>query len=145
MLTCIKRLFTRPTMTDADSEGPAAPDGRHASGPAGLGAAQGSGAFGSPSRAPAPAHPVVRPAAPDDRPLVPGRARGLAAGHGEVPAPLADAGTSSDVVTRYFGLSGVIERAKADRDFASAVRAARETYALLPAFVQATRRAYGHF
>ena len=48
-------------------------------------------------------------------------------------------------VLRYFELSAVIERAKADGDFVSAIRAARETYPLLPAVVWQMKKEYGRF
>jgi hypothetical protein len=46
---------------------------------------------------------------------------------------------------RYFELSTVIERAKADGDFVRAIRAARETYPLMPAVVRQIKKEYGRF
>jgi hypothetical protein len=46
---------------------------------------------------------------------------------------------------RYFALSAEIERAKADREYAAAVRAARATYPLLPAVVRRWKREYGRW
>lgn len=48
-------------------------------------------------------------------------------------------------VHRYFELSAIIERAKADGDFVRAVRAARETYPLMPAVVREMKKQYGRF
>jgi hypothetical protein len=48
-------------------------------------------------------------------------------------------------VHRYFELSAIIERAKEDGDFVSAVRAARETYPLMPAVVRQMKRETGGF
>jgi DnaJ domain len=48
-------------------------------------------------------------------------------------------------VGRYFELSSVIERAKADGDFVRAVCAARETYPLMPAVVGEMKKQYGRF
>ncbi|HYM76086.1 MAG TPA: J domain-containing protein [Candidatus Dormibacteraeota bacterium] len=48
-------------------------------------------------------------------------------------------------VDRYFELSNVIEAAKADGDFGTAIRAARETYPLIGAVVQQMKKEYGSF
>lgn len=56
----------------------------------------------------------------------------------------ADAGRD-DVTSRYFELSVEIERGRADRDYARAIRAARATYPILPAFVRQSKREYGSF
>ena len=48
-------------------------------------------------------------------------------------------------VDRYFELSNVIEGAKADGDFGTAIRAARETYPLMGAVVQQMKKEYGSF
>ncbi len=48
-------------------------------------------------------------------------------------------------VHRYFELSAMIERAKADGDFSRAIHAARETYPLFPAVVQQMKKSYGSF
>ena len=45
----------------------------------------------------------------------------------------------------YFELSALIERGKADGNFASAVRAARQTYPLMPAVVREMKKQYGSF
>jgi hypothetical protein len=50
-----------------------------------------------------------------------------------------------DTVNRYFELSTAIERGKVDRDFRAAIRAARDTYPLLPGFVRQWKREYGKF
>ena len=50
-----------------------------------------------------------------------------------------------DVVGRYFQLSLEIETAKADKNYHVAISAARETYRLLPEFVQSCKREYGKF
>jgi hypothetical protein len=49
------------------------------------------------------------------------------------------------VVHRYFELSAIIEHAKADGDFVRAIRAARETYPLMPAVVRQIKKVYGRF
>jgi len=60
--------------------------------------------------------------------------------------PLARPGEdSSNVVAQYFRLSERIETCKADRDYQGAIAAARETYPLLPRFVQACKQEYGRF
>ena len=51
----------------------------------------------------------------------------------------------SAAVDRYFELSNVIEGAKADGDFGTAIRAARETYPLMGAVVQQMKKEYGSF
>ncbi|SRR6266571_19093 len=56
-----------------------------------------------------------------------------------------DGSAGSDVVGKYFQLSVQIERAKADRNYQVAIAAARETYPLLPAFVESCKREYGKF
>jgi hypothetical protein len=48
-------------------------------------------------------------------------------------------------ITRYFELSGVIEHAKQDGDFAKAVAAARESFPLFAALVRQTKRDFGRF
>jgi hypothetical protein len=48
-------------------------------------------------------------------------------------------------VARYFELSKVIEGAKAEGDFGTAIRAARETYPLMGAVVQQMKKDYGSF
>ena len=50
-----------------------------------------------------------------------------------------------DVVNRYFEFSAEIETGKRDRDYARAIRAARATYSILPAFVLQWKREYGRF
>jgi len=52
---------------------------------------------------------------------------------------------TSNVVARYFKLSADIEAAKADKNYGTAVSAARETYRLFPEFVQEWKREYGKF
>jgi hypothetical protein len=54
-------------------------------------------------------------------------------------------GSSGDTVNRYFELSGEIEAGKRDRDYARAIRAARETYQIFPAVVRQWKREYGRF
>ncbi len=54
-------------------------------------------------------------------------------------------GDTSDVVAQYFRLSERIETCKADGDYQGAIAAARETYPLLPRFVQACKEEYGRF
>lgn len=54
-------------------------------------------------------------------------------------------GEQRDAVGRYFELSEAIVRARADRDFPAAIRAARASYPLLPAFVAETVRDFGRF
>ena len=49
------------------------------------------------------------------------------------------------VSDRYFELSAVIERGKADQDYRSAIAAARETYAIMSQFVRECQREYGRF
>ncbi len=49
------------------------------------------------------------------------------------------------VVERYFELSAVIDRGKANRDYRSAIAAARETYPLLSEVVRQWKRQYGGF
>jgi len=51
----------------------------------------------------------------------------------------------SDVMGRYFQLSLEIETAKADKNYQVAISAARETYRLLPEFVESCKREYGKF
>src|SRR6266849_931234 len=51
----------------------------------------------------------------------------------------------SDVMGRYFQLSQEIETAQADKNYQVAIAAARETYRLLPAFVEDCKREYGKF
>jgi hypothetical protein len=51
----------------------------------------------------------------------------------------------SDLLNRYFELSGEIEMGKRDRDYARAIRAARATYAILPAIVRQWKLEHGHF
>lgn len=46
----------------------------------------------------------------------------------------------SPIVTRYYDLSEEISRAKADRDYPRAIRAARETFSILNDFVRETMR-----
>lgn len=48
-------------------------------------------------------------------------------------------------VKRYFELSNVIVGAKADGDFETAVRAARETYPLMPAVIRQVKSEFGSF
>jgi len=55
------------------------------------------------------------------------------------------AGGASEVIGRYFTLSERIEKCKADRDYYGAIAAARETYSILPRFVEACTREYGRF
>jgi hypothetical protein len=52
---------------------------------------------------------------------------------------------TQNVVSRYFDLSAEIESAKASRNYAAAVRAARETYGLLLDVVREWKRQYGSF
>ena len=58
-------------------------------------------------------------------------------------APLASGYTGDAAVHRYFELSTIIERAKADGDFLRAIRAARDTYPLMPAVVRQMKKDYG--
>jgi len=53
--------------------------------------------------------------------------------------------TGDAAVHRYFELSTIIERAKADGDFLRAIRAARDTYPLTPAVVRQMKKEYGSF
>jgi len=53
--------------------------------------------------------------------------------------------TGDAAVHRYFELSTIIERAKADGDFLRAIRAARDTYPLMPAVVRQMKKDYGSF
>ena len=48
-------------------------------------------------------------------------------------------------IRRYFELSTIIERSKADGDFVRAIHAARETYPLMPAVVAQIKKKYGRF
>lgn len=48
-------------------------------------------------------------------------------------------------MNQYFALSTIIERAKGDGDFARAIRAARDTYPLMPAVVRQIKKDYGRF
>jgi hypothetical protein len=50
-----------------------------------------------------------------------------------------------DVVERYFELSAQIEVGRRDRDYPRAIRAARATYAILPAVVREMKSEYGRF
>lgn len=54
-------------------------------------------------------------------------------------------GGGKAVVDRYFELATIIERAKAEGAFPRAIRAARETYPLLPAVVRQMQKEYGRF
>jgi len=77
--------------------------------------------------APAPAARAVRIAAPA---TTPDRDR---------------AKSSGNVVNRYFELSGEIEAGKRDHDYARAIRAARETYQILPAVARQWKSDHGRF
>lgn len=59
--------------------------------------------------------------------------------------PMASRHTGDAAVQRYFELGIIIERAKADGDFPCAVRAARDTYPLMPAVVRQMKKEYGSF
>jgi hypothetical protein len=56
-----------------------------------------------------------------------------------------DGNDGADVTTRYFALSEKIERSKADGDYRRAISAARETFVILPDFVQQWVREHGAF
>lgn len=56
-----------------------------------------------------------------------------------------EAHADAEVTRRYFELSVEIEQAKSDRDFRRAIRAARDTFPLLPAFVRSVKRDFGRF
>lgn len=58
---------------------------------------------------------------------------------------MASGHTGDAAVRRYFELAVIIERAKADRDFPRAIRAARDTYPLMPAVVRQMKKEYGSF
>lgn len=53
--------------------------------------------------------------------------------------------TGEAAVRRYFELSNLIMEAKTKGDFTAAVRAARETYPLMPAVVRQMKKEYGSF
>src|ERR1039458_1022738 len=53
--------------------------------------------------------------------------------------------TGEAAVRRYFELSNLIMGSKAEGDFTAAVRAARETYPLMPAVVRQMKKEYGRF
>ena len=53
--------------------------------------------------------------------------------------------TGAAAVTRYFELSNRITGAKAEGDFGAAVRAALETYPLMPAVVEQMKKEFGRF
>jgi hypothetical protein len=72
----------------------------------------------------------------------PGLAPESRATGGELRSTKAD---RDDVVRRYFELSAEIEEGKRDRDYDRAIRAARATYAILPAAVRELKREYGAF
>lgn len=57
-------------------------------------------------------------------------------------APVASGRSGEAAVNRYFALSTIIERAKAEGDFARAIRAARDTYPLMPAVVRQIKKEY---
>jgi hypothetical protein len=54
-------------------------------------------------------------------------------------------GAISKVIDKYFKLSMAIEQAKSDHDYPRAIRAARETYEILPAFVDQWKKENGVF
>lgn len=58
---------------------------------------------------------------------------------------MASGHTGDAAVRGYFELSSIIERTKADGDFLGAIRAARDTYPLLPAVVRQMKKEYGSF
>jgi hypothetical protein len=58
---------------------------------------------------------------------------------------MASGHTGDAAVRRYFELAVIIERAKADGDFPRAIRAARDTYPLMPAVVRQMKKEYGSF
>jgi len=60
-------------------------------------------------------------------------------------APTASGHTGEAAVHRYFELSSIIEQAKADGNFRGAIRAARDTYPVLPAVVRQMKKEYGSF
>ncbi len=60
-------------------------------------------------------------------------------------APIVSGHTGEAAVHRYFELSTIIERAKADGDFLRAIRAARDTYPLMPAVVRQMKKDGGSF
>lgn len=60
-------------------------------------------------------------------------------------APASSGLTGEAAVHRYFELAVIIERAKADGDFPRAIRAARDTYPLMPAVVRQMKKEYGRF
>lgn len=64
----------------------------------------------------------------------------------EYPTPIHPQKRSGFSATdRYFELSNVIASSKATGDFTSAVRAAKESYPLFPAFVEEMKAKYGNF
>ena len=60
-------------------------------------------------------------------------------------APTSSGLTGEAAVHRYFELAVIIERAKEDGDFPRAIRAARDTYPLMPAVVRQMKKEYGRF
>jgi hypothetical protein len=58
---------------------------------------------------------------------------------------MASGHTGDAAVHRYFELAAIIERAKSDGDFLSAIRAARDTYPLMSAVVRQMKKEYGRF
>lgn len=60
-------------------------------------------------------------------------------------APMASGHTGDAAFRRYFELGTIIERARADGDFLRAIRAARDTYPLMPAVVRQMKKEYGSF
>jgi len=60
-------------------------------------------------------------------------------------APINSGLTGEAVVHQYFALINTVLRAKADSDFPRAIRAARDTYPLMPAVVRQIKKEYGEF
>lgn len=91
------------------------------------------------------AQPLLATDAPSHEVQQPVAARRTATRQASSEGGAGDPSNARDVVARYFELSATIERGKADRDFPAAVRAARETYPLLSAFVRRWKRESGDF
>ena len=87
------------------------------------------------------APPAPAPLVPPDR-----RSHPLAEHHDPLAhVPIPSRLTGDAAVHRYFELSTIIERAKADGNFLGAIRAARDTYPFLPAVVRQMKKEYGSF
>jgi hypothetical protein len=91
--------------------------------------------------------PAVPPPVPDTPLAPPDLSSCFIGGDNASPDEIATAsGLAGDAaIHRYFELSTIIERSKADGDFVSAIHAARETYPLMPAVVAQIKKEYGRF